>query len=91
VVGDPQSTLGFVVPFSMSHSLPWPQNDWLGLHPPGLGNPVVEDPPSGVRVKKRYFVGDGCKLLFAIDKIITNVDSMINTTCHMAYNEFVSK
>jgi hypothetical protein len=91
VVGDPQSTLGFVVPVSMSRSLPWHRNDWLGLHPPGLGSPVVEDPPSGVRVKKRYFVGDGCKLLFAIDKIITYVDYVINTTYHRTYNEVVSK
>jgi hypothetical protein len=64
VVGDPQSTLCFVVPVTVSRSLPWIQNDWLvmvsrslpwikndwlGLHLPRLGNPVVKDRPCGVK------------------------------------------
>jgi hypothetical protein len=52
VVGDPQSTLCFVVPVTVSRSLPWIRNDWMGLHLPGLGNPVVLDRPCGVKVQK---------------------------------------
>ena len=36
-----------------------------------------------------YFIGDGCYLVFAIDFVITTVDSMLNTTCHIIYNEVV--
>jgi hypothetical protein len=36
-----------------------------------------------------HFVGEGCYLLFVIGFVITNVDSMINTTCKMICNEIV--
>ena len=37
-----------------------------------------------------YFIGDGCYLVFAIGFVVTTLDYMLNTTCHIKYNEVVS-